>query len=180
MEARVLREIDAGIDVYYDREWPLTSRFCEYLLAHPEILAGRKVFVAGAGVGPEAVVAGVQATRLWINDRSPAALELLSLQLHENGIRDFEPAPGSFGEIPLPPDADMVVASFAIYDSETAEAANRLLSRARARRVPVILANQEIGPHFAGVMERAAGRVRELHRDEQLRVVRVDPERAPG
>ena len=47
--ARVLGDLDAGIAVYYDSRWDLTSRFCRFLLASPNWVAGRSVLVLGAG-----------------------------------------------------------------------------------------------------------------------------------
>ena len=53
---RVLGDLDAGIAVYYDSRWDLTTQFCRFLLAHPTWVAGRSVLVLGAGVGLETLV----------------------------------------------------------------------------------------------------------------------------
>ena len=37
--ARILGDLEAGIAVYYDRRWDITTRFGRFLLAHPELAA---------------------------------------------------------------------------------------------------------------------------------------------
>lgn len=180
VESRVLREMEEGFAVYYDREWPLTIRFCEFLLSQPSILRGRRILVAGAGVGPEAVVAGRLGRALWINDLSPAALELLASQLVQNGVGEFEVLAGTLADIPLPTELDLVMASFFVYDRDTLEAMRRLLDRAAARSLPVLLANQEIGGFFARLLREAPLPAEEIHRDEELRVVRWAPATDPS
>src|SRR5262245_7658095 len=46
--AHVLGDLDAGIAVYYDSRWDLTTQFCRFLLAHPTWVAGLSVLVLGA------------------------------------------------------------------------------------------------------------------------------------
>ena len=87
--SRVLGDLDAGIAVYYDNRWDLTTRFCRFLLAHPAWVAGRSVLVLGAGIGLETLVIGRLCTTLYVNDRAPGALELCAQQLRQNGITEF-------------------------------------------------------------------------------------------
>jgi predicted nicotinamide N-methyase len=174
VEARVLREMSDGFAVYYDREWPLTIRFCEFLLSNPGLLEGRRVLVVAAGAGPEAVVAGRLGAALWINDLSETALELLGRQLVRNGVARFGVLPGSMAEIALPDDVELVVASFAVYDAATAEAMDGLLRRAAARSLPVLVANQEIGGFFGRLLRDAPLAATEIHREGELRVLLLE------
>ena len=87
--ARVLGDLDAGIAVYYDSRWDLTTQFCRFLLTHPTWVAGRSVLVLGAGIGLETLVIGRLCTTLYVNDRAPGALDLCAQQLRQNGITDF-------------------------------------------------------------------------------------------
>lgn len=148
---RVIDEIRSGVPVYYDRRWPLTDRFCRYLLERPGRLEGRRVLVAGAGVGMEAVVAGALAGTVVVNDAAPVALELCVEQLEENGIDAYEVAPGPFQEADLD-GVDLVLACWAVYDVGTRRAMATLLERARAREVPALLANADIGGHFSRLL----------------------------
>jgi predicted nicotinamide N-methyase len=162
VEARILTEMSTGVKVYYDREWPFTRSFCRFLLAHPGFLARRRVLVAGAGLGMEAVVAGRLAERLWVNDLAPAALELQQLQLQENGVVGVESLGGSFGELELPPAADLVMGCFVVYDRETAAAMESLLRHTYDRGVPALLADLDIGGHFSRILDRCDAPVRDI------------------
>ena len=71
---RVLGDLDAGIAVYYDSRWDLTTRFCRFLLTHPAWIVGRSVLVLGAGIGLETLVIGRLCTTLYVNDRAPGWL----------------------------------------------------------------------------------------------------------
>jgi len=169
---RVVREIESGVEVYYDRPWPLTERFCRFLLERPELVAGRHAFVAGAGVGMESVVVAHLARRVTINDVAPVALELCREQLERNGIETIDLAPGPFEEAELE-GVDRVVACFVVYDETTEGAMKRLLRRTARRRIPVLLANETIGPHFEAVLESAERPVRDLTPGGGRRFVRV-------
>lgn len=160
IEVKILAEMSAGVAVYYDRHWPFTREYCHFLLRHPDLVAGRKVMVVGAGVGMEAVVAGRLADRIWINDRAPVALELQERQLHENRVTGIGLVPGSFADLDLPPEVDLVMGCFIVYDAETAGAVESMLARNHSRGVPTLLADLDLGRHFSRVLSRLEGPVR--------------------
>src|SRR5262252_7787570 len=132
--ARVLGDIDAGIAVYYDSLWDLTTRFCRFLLAHPAWVAGRSVLVLGAGVGLETLVIGRLCTTLYLNDRAPGALDLCAQQLRQNGITDFTCLCGSYEILDLPP-VDLLVGCYLVYNRDTAAA----MRQPPARPTPPVL-----------------------------------------
>lgn len=170
---RILEEMSAGVDVYYDRVWGLTRRFCSFLLERPGLVEGRRVLVAGAGVGMEAVVTGLLARAVVVNDRAPVALELCMEQLERNGVRSRGRAPGPFQDVELD-GIDLVLACFVVYDPETRAAMAALLRRCRERDVPALLANEDVGGHFGALLDATPGPVEELASDERGgRVVRV-------
>jgi hypothetical protein len=138
--ACILGDLDAGIAVYYDRRWDLTTRFCRFLLAHPAWVAGRSVLVLGAGIGLETLVIGRLCTRLYLNDRAPGALDLCAQQLRWNGITDFTCLPGSYETLALPP-VDLLVGCYLVYNRDTAAAMRQLLAR---RTPPVLLSNDNL------------------------------------
>lgn len=169
---RVVAEIESGVDVYYDRRWSLTERFCRFLLDRPDFVEGRSVLVAGAGVGMESVVVGRLASRVAVNDRAPVALELCVEQLRRNGVREVEAVGGSFEDADLD-GIDLVVACFVVYDDDTRSAMERLLARAEERGVPVLLANEDLGGHFSALLEGAERPVRDLDPEGRRRFVLV-------
>lgn len=169
---RVLREIRSGVDVYYDRRWSLTGTFCRFLMERPELLEGRTVFVAGAGVGLEAVVAGTLAEAVVLNDLAPVALELAAEQLERNGVERFEIVPGPFQAADLS-GVDLVMACFVVYDAGTRDAMAALLERAAGRSVPALLANEDLGRHFSRLLDEAEGPVTDLDPEGKGRIVRV-------
>lgn len=162
VEARILEEISEGIPVYYDRDWPLTRRFCRILLQRSYLVAHRHVLVVGAGVGLESVVVGRVARRLWVNDIAPVALELQLLQLQENGIAGARAMSGSFGEIVLPDEVDLVMGCFVVYDPGTGKAMEALLDQARRRGIATLLADMDIGGHFSRLLRKQDGPVRRI------------------
>lgn len=168
----VTRDMDDGVAVYYDRRWGLTERFCRFLLDRPELVEGRTVLVAGAGVGLEAVVIGSLAGRIIVNDLAPASLTLAARQLEENGVRDFSVDLGLFQDVALD-GVDLVIACFVVYNEETRDAMAQLLRRAAKRGAPVILANEDVGSHFREALDGAAGPIATVAEFERGRVVQV-------
>ncbi|MEX2470996.1 MAG: hypothetical protein WEA34_02375 [Gemmatimonadota bacterium] len=168
----VTRDMDDGVAVYYDRRWGLTERFCRFVLDRPELVEGRTVLVAGAGVGLEAVVIGSLAGRIIVNDLAPASLRLAARQLEENGVRDFSVDLGLFQDVALD-GVDLVIACFVVYNEETRDAMAQLLRRAAGRGTPVILANEDVGSHFREALDGAAGPIETVAEFERGRVVQV-------
>ena len=152
--ARVLDEMASGIDVYYDRHWPFTQEFCAFLADRPELVRNRNLLVVGAGVGMEAVIAGRLARRLWINDLAPVAVELQMRQLRANGVTVEGTLAGSFAELALPPEVDLVMGCFVVYDENTAAAVEAMLRRTLAAGIPTLLADLDVGGHFSRLLER--------------------------
>ena len=138
--ARILGDLEAGIAVYYDRRWDITTRFCRFLLAHPAWVAGRSVLVLGAGLGLETLVIGRLCATLYLNDRAPGALDLCAQQLRRNGITDFTCLPGPYETLTLPP-VDLLVGCYLVYNRDTAAAMRQLLAR---RTPPVLLSNDNL------------------------------------
>ncbi len=169
---RIREEIRSGVDVYYDRRWSLTGTFCRFLLGRPGLVEGRRVFVAGAGIGLEAVVAGRLAQGVVLNDVAPVALELAAEQLERNGVSDYRVAPGPFQEADLP-GVDLVMACFVVYDRRTREAMAGLLERAAEDEVPALLANEDLGGHFSRLLEGLDRPVREMDPAGKGRIVTV-------
>ena len=143
---RIVADMDAGMDVYYDNRWPSTAWFADWLLAHTDLLAGRTVFVPGAGVGVETLVCAEFAARAICNDLSPVAMELCGEQARLNGFDNLETRAGSWLDAALPPEVDLVVGAFLVYDRGTRAAFEQLLRRLPA---PVLLSNGEIGAFHA-------------------------------
>lgn len=170
--ARVVEEIRSEVEVYYDRRWSLTREFCAFLVERPDLLEGRRIFVAGAGVGMEAVVAGALGREVVVNDLAPVALELLAEQLERNGVEAYEVDVGPCQEADLD-GVDLVMACFVVYDAETRNAVRRLLERAAHRGVPGLLANEDIGGHFSALLEGLGPPVRELDPEGRGRIVVV-------
>ena len=163
IEARILAEIESGVDVYYDRRWDVTDRLCRLLLGAPEWVGDRSVLVPGAGVGLETVVIGRLCKKLYINDLAPAALDLCGLQLEQNGILNYQPLPGRYETLPLPP-IDLAVGCFLVYNRETARTMERFLSRCT---VPVLLMNTDM-PDFQRLARNAPRKTRGLLSQEDL------------
>jgi len=138
--ARILGDLEAGIAVYYDQRWDVTTRFCRFLLAHPAWVAGRSVLVLGAGLGLETLVIGRLCTTLYLNDRAPGALDLCAQQLRRNGITDFTCLCGPYETLTLPP-VDLLVGCYLVYNRDTAAAMRQLLARPTP---PVLLSNDNL------------------------------------
>ena len=118
VEKRIIADMDAGVDVYYDRRWEVTELLTDWLEAHHEVYEGKRVLVLGAGVGAETLVLGKLVEKLFINDLSPTALELSAEQLDFNGIGNHEALLGRYEDVEIPK-VDLIVASFLVYNKET-------------------------------------------------------------
>lgn len=175
VQARVGQDMAAGVDVYYDRRFRLTSHFCRWVDAHPGAVADRTVLVAGAGVGLEAVVLGGRAAAVVVNDVAPTALDLAVEQLAANGVHDVRTAPGPCQDVDLD-GVDLVVACFVVYDADTRDAVAGLVRRASRRGVPALLANEDIGGFFDEVLDALDAPVHELARPGRGRIVWVGPD----
>lgn len=121
VERRIIADMDAGVDVYYDRRWEVTDLLTAWLEDHHEVYEGKRVLVLGAGVGAETVVLGRLTEKLYLNDLSPVALELCAEQLVSNGIMNHEALLGRYEELEIPK-LDLIVASFLVYNAETLNA----------------------------------------------------------
>lgn len=176
VEEAILGEMSTGFAVYYDRRWSVTRRFCEILLRNPELLGGLRVAVVGAGVGAEAVVAGLQGAELHLNDRSEVALQMNRRQLERNGVPPgaIHLHPGDMETVDLPP-VDRVVACYVVYDDASRNALARLLERVP---VPALLANGEF-PHFRRLLAGLGRPVRFLGEAEDPPCVLVEGGAAP-
>jgi predicted nicotinamide N-methyase len=154
VEKDILKEMGAGVDVYYDRRWGLTQEFCGFMYEIPELFKGKDILVAGAGIGAEAVVIGSLANKLYINDLAPVALDYCAKQLVKNNIVNFEKIEGSYGEISIP-EVDLVVACFCVYNSPTMKAMKSLIEKCKC---PVLIVNDPL-PAFVRLL-KAVKRVR--------------------
>ncbi len=177
VEEAILGEMSTGFSVYYDRRWSVTRRFCEILLQHPGLVGGLRVAVVGAGVGAEAVVAGLQGAELHLNDRSELALELNRRQLERNGVPpgSIHLHPGDMETVAFPP-VDRVVACYVVYDEASRDSLARLLQRVP---VPALLANGEF-PHFRRLLAGLGRPFRFLGEADDPPCVLVEGGPAPG
>lgn len=140
INAIIIREIESGIDVYYDRRWELTEDFSCFLIDQQKWVKNRKVLVLGGGIGMETLIIGRLCSKMYINDLAQTALELCSLQLRENGLNNFKLFQGHYEFLNFPP-VDIVVGCFLVYNPQTAKAMKRFLDNCS---IPVLLINEPL------------------------------------
>ncbi len=140
VEKDILEEMEAGVDVYYDTRWGITQEFCEFAYEIPELLVNRDILSVGAGIGAETVVLGSMAKKLYVNDLAPVALDYCARQLRANSINNFETIPGSYADIDLP-EADLTVACFCVYNTQTMHAIQKLIERTAN---PILIVNDAL------------------------------------
>ena len=173
--AKVIEEIDAGVDVYYDNRWEATECFCRFFLEEPHWVRDLRVLVLGAGVGMEAVIVGSLCKRLLVNDLAPVALELSAEQLRENGVHNFDLLSGRYETLAFE-HVDIAVGSFLVYDADTASAMKTFLDRHAA--IPLILVNDTM-PDFRGLLATTVRPWRDLTSIEGVRLVLFEPRADP-
>jgi predicted nicotinamide N-methyase len=142
IETTILHEIDAGIDVYYDRRWEITEVFCRFLIEHRELINNLTVLVLGAGIGMESLVIGRLCKKMYLNDLAPIALELCSLQLRKNDITNFELFPGRYETLNFP-SVDIIIGCFLVYNAETVKSMKQFLNISSH---PTLLMNEPLPP----------------------------------
>lgn len=142
VEARVIAEMESGVDVYYDRRWGATAILTEWMSQHLPYFQGKRVLALGAGVGSETLILGKYAEHIWINDLAPAALELCAEQMEKNGLNNFTNLLGRYEDLELP-QVDLVVGGFLIYNDDTLAAMETFLA---SHAGEVILVNERLAP----------------------------------
>lgn len=140
VEKRIIADMETGVDVYYDRRWEVTDYLTDWLERQHEIYAGKKVLILGAGVGAESLVLGRLAEKVYLNDLSPAALELCVEQMEYNGYTCYQKLLGSYQNLKLP-EVDLVVGSFLVYNRETLGAMKTFMKENKAQ---FILMNENL------------------------------------
>jgi hypothetical protein len=142
VHATILREIKSGVDVYYDRRWEVTDTFCRFLVDQQKWVFNRSVLILGVGLGMETLVIGRLCRKLYLNDLAPIALELCTMQLRKNNIRNFYIFLGRYENIHFPL-VDMIVGCFLVYNAETLKAMKRFLTISSQ---PILLMNEPLPP----------------------------------
>lgn len=151
VDQRVMADMDAGVDVYYDRRWAATGILSNWMVENLDSIRGKRVLVLGAGVGAETLVLGRHCKHVWINDLSPVALELCAEQMDQNGFKNHTTLCGRYEALDLP-EVDLVVASFLIYNKETYTAMRAFIANHKG---DVILMNERLDP-FPKFLEEEA------------------------
>ncbi|WOO39416.1 methyltransferase domain-containing protein [Rubellicoccus peritrichatus] len=151
IEERIIADMDAGVDVYYDNRWAATGILSEWLAQNLELIQEKNVLILGAGVGSETLVLGRHCKHVWINDLSAVALELCAEQMDQNSFKNYTTLCGRYEELDLP-EVDLVVASFLIYNKDTYTAMRSFIANHKGE---VILMNERLGP-FPKFLEQEA------------------------
>ena len=149
VDERVMVEMEAGVDVYYDRRWLATAVLTDWLGEHRELFEGKKVLALGVGVGEESLLLGKYGEHIWLNDLAPVSLELCAEQMEENGLSNFTLLAGRYEQLKLPK-VDLVIGGFLIYNEDTCAAMEAFLKEHQGK---VILVNERLAP-FPEFLER--------------------------
>lgn len=142
VEKQVIAEMEAGVDVYYDRRWSATAVLTDWLGENRELFSGKDVLVIGAGVGAEGLLLAKYGRQVFLNDLAPAALELSAQQMKKNGLANFELLEGRYEHLEIPK-VDLVVAGFLIYNQETLAAMEEFL---KGHQGKLVLVNERLAP----------------------------------
>lgn len=142
VEARVIAEMESGVDVYYDRRWGATGILTQWMAQNLPYFQEKRVLALGAGVGAETLILGKYAEHIWINDLAPAALELCAEQMEKNDLANFTNLLGRYEDLALP-EVDLVVGGFLIYNDDTLAAMEAFLA---SHAGDVILVNERLAP----------------------------------
>jgi predicted nicotinamide N-methyase len=166
VSAKIIPDIEAGTEVYYDRRWRVSEQFAALLERDPALVRDRTVLVLGCGVGLEALAAAPYVAHLYLNDLSRTAVELSRAQLEHNGWTAHTPLVGRFEEIALPA-FDLAIGSFLVFDDETRES---MLAFMSLYPQPVLLANDPMGA-FEDVLVDSGRRIRRLSGPEERPII---------
>ncbi|MDA7863254.1 class I SAM-dependent methyltransferase [Akkermansiaceae bacterium] len=143
VDLRVIAEMEAGVDVYYDRRWGATAILADWMGENLDVIRNKRILILGAGVGAETLILGSYGKHVWINDLAPVALELCGEQMEKNDLENFTTLVGRYEDLDLP-EVDLVVASFLIYNKETYEAMRSFMKQ--QQKCDLILVNERLDP----------------------------------
>ncbi|MDA7517383.1 class I SAM-dependent methyltransferase [Akkermansiaceae bacterium] len=143
VDLRVIAEMEAGVDVYYDRRWGATAILTDWMGENLDVIRNKRILILGAGVGAETLILGSYGKHVWINDLAPVALELCGEQMEKNDLENFTTLVGRYEDLDLP-EVDLVVASFLIYNKETYEAMRSFMKQ--QQKCDLILVNERLDP----------------------------------
>ena len=135
---------------------------------HPDV--DKTVLVLGAGVGVEQLVIGRKAKHVYLNDLSPTALKLSSMQMLQNQLDGkFTLLEGRYELLEELPEVDLMIGSFLVYDKDTLASMDKFV-RDKARRM--ILMNENL-KYFTELCKRHQYRV--IFSDEGAQCVMLSP-----
>ncbi len=143
VDRRVIAEMEAGVDVYYDRRWGATAILTDWMGENLDLIRHKRILILGAGIGAETLILGRYGKHVWINDLAPVALELCGEQMEKNDLKNFTTLIGCYEDLDLP-EVDLVVASFLIYNKETYQAMRSFMKQ--QQKCDLILVNERLDP----------------------------------
>jgi predicted nicotinamide N-methyase len=124
---------------YWAFAWGGGLALARYLLEHPEVVRGRRVFDLGSGSGLCAIAAMTAgATAATANDIDPYAAEAIELNARANGCR-VAVLERDVLDDDEPPDADVILAADTSYEEAFASRVHAWLRRARDRGATVFV-----------------------------------------
>jgi predicted nicotinamide N-methyase len=123
---------------YWAFAWGGGLAIAHYLLEHPEVVAGRRVFDLGSGSGLVAMAAmNAGASTVMAADIDPFAVVAIGLNARANGHRVTLVARDVLDE--PPPDVDVVLAGDCWYEAGLAERLLPWFQRVRAAGIDVLV-----------------------------------------
>lgn len=139
-EVAEMEQPGASWPPYWSFAWPGGQALAAYLLAHPGLIAGRRVVDIGSGSGISAIaalMAGAQSA--LAADVDPLAGIAARLNAQANGVRLATTTDDLLGEFVA---ADVVLIGDLVYEPELMGRVTGFLERARQRRIVVLLADR--------------------------------------
>jgi len=125
---------------FWTKVWPSAQALAQFLIDHPEYIAGRKVMELAAGLALPALVAARFASHVECSDYLPEAVAVIKSSVAHNRLQNVDCMIRNWANMPEDVHTDILLLSDVNYAPDQFEALYKLMERFLTAGVVILLA----------------------------------------